>query len=62
MMRYKGLVTAELERIDTLLKTVQSGLNNSSITPKDAYDKVSESVARLDNVMEKIRLEPDQTS
>ena len=62
MMRYKRMVTADLEMMETLLKAVRSGLNNSTITPKDAYDKVCVAIDRLDNVMEKVRLEPDQNS
>jgi len=62
MMRYKSIVTNDLEMVETLLKAVQKGLNNSTINPEDAYNKVSEALIRLDNAMEKVRLEPDQHS
>ena len=60
MMRYKTMVTKDLELTESLLKAVQKGLNNSTITPVDAYNKVSEALIRLENAMEKVRLEPDQ--
>lgn len=62
MMRYKQMVLRDLDMMETLLKAVQSGLNNSSISPAEAYRKVSDSIKLLENATEKVNLEPDQTS
>ena len=62
MMRYKNLVLKDLERIGITLSAIKNGMDNKSISEKEVYDNIIAVLNRLDNVIEKVELEPDATT
>ena len=62
MMRYKNLVFKNLEQVDVLLNVVVTSMDNQTIDPQEAYNKIKQAVSHLHAAMEKVSLEPDQNS
>jgi len=62
MMRYKTIIVKDLEQVETLLNVVVNGMNNHTIDVGDMYNKVNQALGHLRNALEKVSLEPDQTS
>ena len=60
MMRYKGMVTKNLEMAETLLSVVVTGMNNQSIDASEAFNKISQALDHIRYAQEKVNLEPDQ--